>query len=286
MAVGKLPKNTGPRTAIGSPMLVNNPAKKSLGQHWLNDDASLEAICDAADVHEGNHILEIGPGQGSLTSKLLQRGAYVTAVELDETLAKDLSLNIALIAEGNSSLEVVQGDILKFDLSKMPPGYKVVANIPYYLTSNLLRVLSESSSPPSKMALLVQKEVAQRIAAKPGSMSVLSVSVQLYYRVELGQIVPAKLFIPTPKVDSQIVGLTLRPEPLFKSLDSKKFFQIVKAGFSTRRKKLRSSLSGGLHISKEEADVLLAKAGIDGNLRAQDLPLEDWYKIYTDFKNS
>jgi 16S rRNA (adenine1518-N6/adenine1519-N6)-dimethyltransferase len=258
-------------------------AKKSLGQHWLNDNASLEAMCDAADVQAGDHILEIGPGQGSLTNKLLQRGAHVIAVELDETLAKNLPHHISPICEDgpcNGGLEVVQGNILKFDLSKMPPGYKVVANIPYYLTSNLLRTLSESSSPPSKMALLVQKEVAQRIAAKPGDMSVLPVSVQLYYTVKLGPIVPSKLFIPPPKVDSQIVGLTQRPEPLFKDLDSKKFFQVVKAGFSTRRKKLRSSLSGGLHISKEEADELLAKAGIDGNLRAQELSLDDWYKLY------
>jgi len=261
-------------------------AKKSLGQHWLNDDVSLEAMCDAADVQAEDHILEIGPGQGSLTNKLLQRGAHVIAVELDETLAKNLPYHISPICEvrpcnaWKRELEVVQGDILKFNLSKMPPDYKVVANIPYYLTSNLLRILCESSNPPAKMALLVQKEVAQRIAAKPGDMSVLSVSVQLYYTVELSNIIPAKLFTPPPKVDSQIIGLSLRSSPLFKNLDSKKFFSVVKAGFSTRRKKLRSALSGGLHISKEEADKLLTKADINGDLRAQALSLQQWHDLY------
>jgi 16S rRNA (adenine1518-N6/adenine1519-N6)-dimethyltransferase len=259
--------------------MQGQPPKKSLGQHWLNDSASLNAICDIVDIQEGDHVLEIGPGQGSLTNKLLQRRAHVIAVELDETLAKNLPNHISPIPEVRPPLEVVQGDILKFDLSIMPPGYKVVANIPYYLTSNLLRIICESSNPPLQMALLVQKEVAQRIAAKPGAMSVLSVSVQLYYIATLGQIVPAKLFVPPPKVDSQVIGLTLRGQPLFDSLDSKKFFRVVKAGFSGRRKKLRSSLSGGLHISKEEADKLLAKADIDGNLRAQELSLGDWYKI-------
>lgn len=262
-------------------------AKKSLGQHWLNDAPSLNAICDAADVHEHDHVLEIGPGQGSLTNKLLQRGAHVIAVELDETLAKNLPQHTSSIPEDGppvSSLEVVQGDILKFDLSILPPGYKVVANIPYYLTSNLLRILCESSNPPSRMTLLVQKEVAQRIAAKPGDMSILSVSVQLYCTVELGPVVPSELFAPPPKVDSQIIGLTLREKPLFNDLDSKKFFRVVKTGFSGRRKKLRSSLSGGLHISKEEADKLLVGAGLDSNLRAQELSLDDWHKIYKVYK--
>jgi 16S rRNA (adenine1518-N6/adenine1519-N6)-dimethyltransferase len=257
-------------------------AKKSLGQHWLNDETSLNAICDAADVQDGDHVLEIGPGQGSLTNKLLQCGAHVIAIELDENLAENLPHHISPHTEDGpacSGLEVVQGDILKFDLTLMPPNYKIVANIPYYLTSNLLRVICESSNPPAKMALLVQKEVAQRIAASPGSMSVLSVSVQLYYTAKLGQIVPAKLFVPPPKVDSQVIGLTLHEEPLFNDLDSKRFFQVVKAGFSGRRKKLRSSLSGGLHISKDEADKLLARAKIDGSLRAQELSLEDWHKI-------
>jgi 16S rRNA (adenine1518-N6/adenine1519-N6)-dimethyltransferase len=250
--------------------------KKSLGQHWLYDEETLNYIVGAADVSVGDTVLEIGPGTGTLTKKLLDRGAKVIAVEKDEKLAADLY--------SHDNLRVAEGDILKFDLSGLPPGYKVVANIPYYLTSNLLRVLSESSNPPSVMVLLVQKEVAERIAAKAGQMSILSVSVQLYYEPSLGQLVPAKLFTPPPKVDSQVVILQGRSDPLFPrtvlgNKEAREFFKVVKAGFSQRRKKLRGSLSGGLHISKDEADALLQKASIDGDLRAQELSLEQWYKL-------
>ena len=174
---------------------------------------------------------------------------------------------------------MVEGDILKFDLTALPAGYKVVANIPYYLTGNLLKMLCESPNPPSKMALLVQKEVAERLAAEPGQMSLLAVSVQLYYEVEIGTVVPARLFSPPPKVDSQIVALARRQKPLFENLDYKLFFRLVKAGFSGKRKKLRGSLSAGLRISKDQADGLLNQAGIDGNLRAQNLSLADWNRL-------
>jgi 16S rRNA (adenine1518-N6/adenine1519-N6)-dimethyltransferase len=155
-----------------------------------------------------------------------------------------------------------------------------VANIPYYLTSNLLRVLAESANPPSIIALLVQKEVAERVAAEPGDMSLLSVSVQLNYTAELGQVVRAELFTPPPKVDSQIIKLVRRPAPLFEGLEYKQFFRVVKAGFSQRRKKLRSSLSAGLRISKPAVTELLEAAGVDPNARPQELSLEQWHAIY------
>ena len=196
-------------------------AKKSLGQHWLRDEATLNYIADTAGISQDDIVLEIGPGTGTLTKKLLERGAKVVAVEKDESLATALQ---------GSALQVVAQDILKFDLTQLPPSYKVVANIPYYLTSKLLRTLSESSNSPSLMVLLVQKEVAQRIAASPGQMSILSVSVQLYYQPELGRVIPAVLFEPPPKVDSQVVILKHRPEPLFIDLDTQKFFRIVRWG--------------------------------------------------------
>ena len=262
--------------------------KKSLGQHWLNDRTSLQAMCQAAQVSESDTVLEVGPGQGSLTKQLLARGTHVVAVELDSTLAANLLKNLphyisnlCKVRPCKGGLEVVEGDILKFDLTALPAGYKVVANIPYYLTGNLLKILCESPNPPSKMALLVQKEVAQRLAAGPGQMSLLAVSVQLFYEVEIGTVVPARLFNPPPKVDSQVVALSRRQKPLFDSLDSKLFFRIVKAGFSGKRKKLRGSLSAGLNISKEQVDQLLLQAGINGNLRAQNLSLVDWHKIYS-----
>jgi 16S rRNA (adenine1518-N6/adenine1519-N6)-dimethyltransferase len=249
-------------------------AKKSLGQHWLDDEASLEAICDAAEVGKGDYVLEIGPGHGSLTRKLLARGAHVTAIELDRELVYELKTKFS-----GAQFRLHIGNILEFDLSAMPPGYKVVANIPYYLTSHLLRMLSESSNPFSLAALLVQKEVAERVAAKPGDMGILSVTVQYYCATGLGPIVPAKLFFPPPKVDSQILMLEYKG-PHYKNVDTTKFFRIVKAGFSERRKKLRSSLAGGLQINKLEASRLLDEAGINPKRRAQELTLAEWHNLY------
>jgi 16S rRNA (adenine1518-N6/adenine1519-N6)-dimethyltransferase len=250
-------------------------ANKLLGQHWLNDHLALEAITEAANIKASDTVLEIGPGHGALTRYLTSQAERVIAVELDPELFEKLPSKVPA-----KNLEVIRADILRFDFGSLPAGYKVVANIPYYLTSNLLRVLSESSNPPQLMVLLVQKEVAQRVAAQPGQMSLLSVSVQLYYHAELSIIVPAKLFIPPPKVDSQVVVLTRHQKPLFSGLDSKTFFRIVKAGFAGRRKMLRSSLAAGLQISKQDTDQLLLNAGVDGNLRAQNLSLQDWHRIY------
>ena len=255
-----------------------NVPKKSLGQHWLADEATLQAICDSAGLEPKDTVLEIGPGLGNLTKQLVKHAKQVIAVELDESLATKLPKSLEA-----SNLEVLQADILKFDLNKLPQGYKVVANIPYYLTSNLLRVLSESVNPPASMAILVQKEVAERICAKPGQTSLLALSVQLFYESSPGVEVPAHLFTPPPKVDSQLVLLERHPKPLFAGLDTAKFFRIVKAGFSEKRKKLRSSLAGGLNISKDEAVNLLKKAGIDPNLRSQQLSLDQWYRIYKEF---
>ena len=255
--------------------------KKALGQHWLKDEATLRAICEAANLSSSDTVLEIGPGLGDLTKQLVKKAGKVIAVELDRELATKLQAETEL---GN--LEVIEGDILKFDLTQLPVDYKVVANIPYYLTSNLIRVLSESTNPPVLIVLLVQQEVAQRVAAKPGQMSLLSVSTQLYYQPKLGPVVDAALFEPPPKVDSQVIILARRAGPLFDELEPKLFFRLVKAGFAGRRKKLRGSLSAGLNIGKDESDELLSLAGIDGDLRAQNLSLEDWHKLYKAYKST
>jgi 16S rRNA (adenine1518-N6/adenine1519-N6)-dimethyltransferase len=256
-----------------------NP-KKSLGQHWLTDEVSIKAIAAAGELSKSDTVLEVGPGLGSLTRELVKTASSVIAVELDELLAEKLPSAVKA-----DNLKLVKGSILEFDTTSLPQGYKVVANIPYYLTSNLLRVLSESPNPPARMVLLVQKEVAERVAAQPGQMSLLSVSVQLYYEPSLGLVVPSELFTPPPKIDSQVVILKLRPKPLFKDLDSKLYFRIVKAGFAGRRKKLRGSLAAGLGKSKTEADKLLDEAGISGDLRAQNLSLNDWHKLYIAYKS-
>jgi len=248
--------------------------KKSLGQHWLEDRASLESVAEAGMVHEHDTVLEVGPGLGTLTRVLAEKAHKVIAVEFDGDLATELRANLTL-----PNVQIIEHDILKFDLTEMPPKYKVVANIPYYLTSNLLRTLSESRNPPKLIALLVQKEVAQRICASPREMSLLSVSVQMYYQAHLEQVIKAEMFAPPPKVDSQIVQLVRRPEPLFGTLDSKKLFRIVKAGFSNRRKTLLNSLSGGLGFSKEEIAKNLQIVDIDPGTRAQELSLQEWTEL-------
>jgi 16S rRNA (adenine1518-N6/adenine1519-N6)-dimethyltransferase len=253
--------------------MMNIP-KKSLGQHWLRDLTTLEAIAAAADIRKSDTVLEVGPGLGTLTEVLLQQAKEVIAVELDSQLAQELRKNPAV------NLQVVEQDILKMELPQLPPNYKVVANIPYYLTSNLIRVLTESPNKPKNIVLLVQKEVAERVAARPGKMSILAVSAQLHYEAELGVKVAAEMFTPPPKVDSQVIVLKRRPKPRFDKLDEQLFFQVVKAGFSEKRKMLRGSLSGGLRISKDDADRLLHDADISGTLRAEALSLAQWHRLY------
>lgn len=233
-------------------------------------------MVEAAGVTADDVVLEIGPGPGALTAKLVARAKQVVAVELDADLARDLPGRVPA-----ANLQIVQQDILKFDLTALPPGYKVAANIPYYLTSNLLRVLCESKNPFSRAALLVQKEVAERVCAKPGDMSLLSVSVQFYCEVSLGKLVPAKLFTPPPKVDSQILVLKYRETPLFADVDTRLFFRIIKAGFSQRRKTILNSLSAGLRLGRDETAGLLEAADISPAARAQSLSLDDWYALYT-----
>lgn len=251
-------------------------AKKSLGQHWLTDKAVLQAMCDAASVQPGDTVLEIGPGLGTLTELLVQRAGQVVAVEFDARLADELPGRVQ-----SANLQVVSQDILSFDFNQLEPGYKVVANIPYYLTSNLIRVLSEAENSPSAVALLIQKEVAERVAASPGHMSILSVTAQYYWNVSLGSVVPAALFTPPPKVDSQIVIFERKQDRL--PVDEKVYFRLVKAGFSQKRKTLVNSLSGGLRIPRAEVERLLQKAAIQPSSRAQTLSLEDWHRLYLSY---
>ena len=161
----------------------------------------------------------------------------------------------------------------------MPEDYVVVANVPYYITSKIIQLLTTAGNKPRTIVLLIQKEVAVRLAAQPGDMSILAVSAQIYADVTLGDVVPAKYFTPPPKVDSQVVILTTRPKALVSDEQEKLFFRVVKAGFSAKRKKLRSSISSGLHISKPEAETLLNGAGINPDDRAEQLSLEDWSRL-------
>lgn len=250
------------------------PTNKALGQHWLKDRLILEAIADSAELSSNDTVLEIGPGLGTLTSVLLSRAKQVVAVEFDAELARKLPGQFP-----GKNLMVHNSDILSFDLSELPAGYRVVANVPYYITSKIVQLLMTSTNKPSIAVLLVQKEVAERLAARKGDMSILAVSAQVFAEVSLGEEVPAEYFTPPPKVDSQVVILKTRPSSLLENVDEKKFFLVVKAGFSAKRKKLRSSLSGGLSIDKDQAEKLLVAAAIDPNARAEDLGIVDWLKL-------
>lgn len=248
--------------------------KKSLGQHWLHDRDVLAHVADLAELKPNDTVLEIGPGLGTLTSELLRRAEKVVAVEFDPDLARKLPAQFP-----GKNLTVVQSDILGFDLSDLPAGYKVVANVPYYITSKIVQLLMTAENKPSTVVLLVQKEVAQRLAARPGDMSILAVSAQVFAEVTLGDIVPAMLFTPPPKVDSQVVVLKTRQQSLFGEVSEKEFFRVVKAGFSAKRKKLRSSLAGGLGISKQEVEALLQKTNVSPDSRAEDLSLDSWQDL-------
>lgn len=248
--------------------------KKSLGQHWLKDRDVLAHIADSAEITADDTVLEIGPGLGTLTSELLKRAKSVVAVELDTDLATKLPGQFP-----GTSLEVVSQDILTFDLTKLPENYVVAANVPYYITSKIIQLLMTAQNKPRTVVLLIQKEVAERLAAGPGDMSILAVSAQVYAEVSLGDLVPAELFTPPPKVDSQVVILKTRQAPLINEEVQTMFFRVVKAGFSAKRKKLRSSISSGLHMSKQQAEVVLVAAGIDPNNRAEALSIQDWLRL-------
>lgn len=248
--------------------------KKSLGQHWLKDRDILAKIAEDAGITADDTVLEIGPGLGTLTSELLRRAKRVIAVELDENLAAKLPGQFP-----GKDLTVVNEDILEFDLRNVPENYVVAANVPYYITSKIVQLLTTATNKPRTIVLLIQKEVAERLAAEPGDMSILAVSAQIYAEVELSDVVPAEYFTPPPKVDSQVVVLHTRTAPLITADEEKKFFRIVKAGFSAKRKKLRSSIASGLHISKLEAEALLIKADISPEDRAEALSLDDWIRL-------
>ena len=252
---------------------------KALGQHWLQDRHILSDIAEAAEIQATDTVLEIGPGLGTLTSELLKRAKKVIAVEFDPELARKLPGQFP-----GKDLEVVHQDILGFDLSILPERYVVVANVPYYITSKIVQKLMTAENKPRDAVLLVQKEVAERIAAHPGDMSILAIAAQVYAEASLDIEVPREFFTPPPKVDSQVVVLSTRPQPLVAADMERAFFRMVKAGFSAKRKKLRSSLSGGLAISKHEAEALLKSASISPDARAEDLSIEEWRRLTDRFE--
>lgn len=247
---------------------------RRLGQNFIVAENAIQLIISAAEMPQNALVLEIGPGLGSLTRHLARNVRQVIAVEKDARLMPVL----ASVMRGYENFDLVQGDILQVDLEKLgliPPFY-VVANIPYYITSAVIRRLLDTPFTPVRIVLTVQKEVAERICASPGDMSLLALSVQVYGKPEIYANIPAGAFYPIPKVDSAIVRIELGEHPNISDDRRGPFFRLAKAGFSQKRKNLRNAIAGGLGWKPERVDALLLASGIEPSRRAETLSLEEW----------
>jgi 16S rRNA (adenine1518-N6/adenine1519-N6)-dimethyltransferase len=254
---------------------------KFLGQNFLLEAAALQKVVDSARLTSQDVVLEIGPGLGSLTRYLALNARQVVAVEIDRQLTPVLKMVLAEF----TNVMVVEGDILALDPTRLITSsqYLVVANIPYNITSALIRHLLEAAIPPHRLVLTVQHEVAQRICAAPGDMSLLALSVQVYGQPEITTRIPAGAFYPPPRVDSAILRIDRYPTPLIPVDQLDGFFQLIKAGFSQRRKTLRNALSGGLRLSPASAEKLLKTAGVDPMRRAETLSLPEWHTLTMEY---
>lgn len=247
---------------------------KRLGQNFLVDTQSLKKIVEVAGIGVGDVVLEIGPGLGSLTRYLALAARQVVAVELDDRLLPPLEESM----RPYSNTRIVPGDILKLPVDELigEPGYVVVANIPYYITSAVIRHLLAARQRPRSLTLTVQREVAERICAEPGEHSLLSLSVQVYGEPRIRARIPSSAFHPAPRVESAVVHVSLWPEALVSEKDEALFFRLLRAGFSQKRKNLRNSLAGGMAWEKEKTGATLEAAGIDPTRRAQTLSVVEW----------
>jgi len=250
---------------------------KRMGQNFLVDEGHLARIVEAADVGKDDEVLEVGAGLGSLTRYLTLAAKRVVAVELDGKLLPILRETL----NGQLNVQVVHGDILQLRLADFfqSSGFLVVANIPYYLTSNLIRHLLEHDPRPARLALTIQREVAQRACAGPPEMSLLSLSIQVYGTPRIAHHIPAGAFFPAPKVDSALLVVDLYPEPRLPASKIDAFFKLVKASFAQKRKTLANSLASLPQWTKEQAAARLESAGIDPRRRPQTLTLEEWGRL-------
>jgi len=251
--------------------------KKRLGQNFLVDSASLRKVIQAADLAQDEHVLEIGAGLGSLTVLLAQAVRQVVAVELDA----DLIAPLQEVLSPYPNVRLIHGDILQLEpatlFAEAGVSFSVVANIPYYITAAILRHLLEGEQRPRQMILTLQLEVAQRICALPGEMSLLALSIHLYGTPSIVARIPAGAFYPKPKVDSAVLRLAVAAQP--RLADTELFFRLAKAGFSQKRKTLRNALAGGLQIPVSQALQVLEAAQIEPNRRAETLSLEEWGRL-------
>ncbi len=263
--------------------------RKSLGQHFLIDESVLDCILSAAELSSGDIVVEVGPGLGILTEGLAKQGAQVIAVELDSKLVALLKRRLAAF----HNVKIINADILrvsprqllesKLAVSALFQGYKVIANLPYYITSPLLRHFFEAIPQPSEMIVMVQKEVGEAMVATPGNMSLLSVKTQFYSKPSIISYVPASSFYPPPRVDSVILRLDVYSQPPIEVPNAASFFDVVIHGFSSPRKQIHNSLAHSLDMPPSQVTLLLEKTGIEGQRRAETLSLEEWRELWKVF---
>jgi 16S rRNA (adenine1518-N6/adenine1519-N6)-dimethyltransferase len=252
---------------------------KGLGQNFISDPVIVQKIVAAAEPGPGDVILEVGAGLGTMTALLARDAGHVIAVELDQRLIPVLQSELA----GLDNVTLIQGDVLALDpavlVGETDLQYKVVANLPYYITSAVIRHLLEATLKPRQMVLTVQREVAERIVAKPGQMSLLALSVQFYGRPTLLFRVKPGSFYPAPGVQSAVVRVDVHETPTVPVEETDAFFRVARAGFSQRRKQLRNALGAGLGRSPAEVAARLEQVGVDPRRRAETLSLEEWVKV-------
>jgi len=254
---------------------------EKLGQHFLNDSAVVKKIITAADLTPSDVVIEVGPGKGILTDALVMSGARVIAIEWDEQLADDLQKKYA----GHENITIVHGDIRRTHLLPLlrqhnTTTYKVIANLPYYITSSIIRLFLESDTPPKEMVIMVQKEVAERIVARPGQMSILAVSVHYYAHADILFTVPPHAFDPAPDVESAVLRIISDTHRAPRDKESvKKFFRMVRAGFSARRKTLLNNIANAFHLDKTAVQEKLRITSLTEKTRAQELSVAQWEKL-------
>ena len=263
--------------------LRSHRPRKSLGQHFLGDSRVAARIMAAAELTPSDTVVEIGPGRGALTRRLVREAGQVLAVELDARLCEELPARL----DNPANLCCLLADAREIDLAALVtgasgpagPGYKVIGNLPYYAANPIIRRTLESEPPPALALFMVQKEVADNMTAVPGSMTLLSVATQYYAEARLVCSVPPSAFRPPPKVRSAVVRLDLRKRPAVDTSSREAFFEVVRAGFSSPRKQLHNSLAHGLGIEPVAANALLAQAGLDGRRRPATLSLQEWATV-------
>jgi len=255
---------------------------KSFGQNFLVDRAILQKIIEAAELEQDDQVLEVGAGTGVLTRELAREVRRVVAVELEQ----DMLTLLEKTAGGHPNVEIIARNLLYLDPQEVfgQDRYKLVANLPYYITAPTFRHFLESANPPRLLVVMVQYEVAQRITAKPGDLSLLAVIIQFYGQPRIIARVPARAFYPAPKVDSAIVRVDLHAQTPLGPEERDGFFRVVQAGFSERRKQIHNSLTHGLHHKNEEIRAWLDAAGIEANRRAETLSIEEWLRLWHEAK--